>query len=771
MKKRILKVKFCTLCCLIMLFGTSCGHLYAEEGVGSPVSEIVLSDMDGIEFNLSELTGKPLLLLLADDSELSQEKYSQIAEIIDYYSYSELEIINIAVGKTPEEAYELQDDLWLPYTLYGDPQKTIARQFGLEELPQVIILDNHHIVKHIGSYTSNEALRQKLFKHMQEKVFVITGRQFEFEPNIITVNQGDRVLIKLLSEDVAHGIYVDGYELFVNRYLDREGEVVNAEEIDHHILPGEMGLLKFTADRTGRFSMRCAATCAMFHPYMYAWLKVKPNSRFYISAFLTILLVLLSLMVFSSDKNNKRILGFMPLSWRFNLTRFPIIRYMLSARWPRYLILMISTFFFVLILVSCFIGMDSAGNYNFGIMFVWIVWFVLLIMIMVPFFSRIFCGVCPLPFFGLWLQRGSPFAVKEKTFGLNKEFPNKLKNMWMVNILFMGVTFFNGFLTTMPIASFIMFAAIIVASTALTFIYKRRTFCRYVCPVGGFQGLYSNMATLEIRSKDIEVCKHHPIKACFIGSGEGFGCPWLEHPYAENRKNTYCGFCLECFKTCPKNNVALNIRPPGVDVLVDDHRGMDEAWKNFIMLGAAVVFYVFMMGPWGFLKDMQRAKTLLGLLEYIGISATFCLLVLPALYGTFVASSKWLNKIKGISYKKLFLNYSYSLTPLGLLIWVAFCFGFLLPSGSYVVAVISDPFAWGWDLFGTRDFGYHPFLTDWMPYLQIICLLFGVVFSIDIGLKISRQMFSEKIQAIKNFLPVAIFIGFWAITMLYLFLW
>ena len=43
------------------------------------------------------------------------------------------------------------------------------------------------------------------------EVFEIKAKKFSYTPNIITVNRGDTVKIRLLSEDVHHGFFVDGY--------------------------------------------------------------------------------------------------------------------------------------------------------------------------------------------------------------------------------------------------------------------------------------------------------------------------------------------------------------------------------------------------------------------------------------------------------------------------------------------------------------------------------------------------------------------------------
>src|SRR3989338_4227978 len=45
-----------------------------------------------------------------------------------------------------------------------------------------------------------------------KRVITIDSRQYAFEPNVIRVNQGDKITLKLLSEDVTHGLYLEGYD-------------------------------------------------------------------------------------------------------------------------------------------------------------------------------------------------------------------------------------------------------------------------------------------------------------------------------------------------------------------------------------------------------------------------------------------------------------------------------------------------------------------------------------------------------------------------------
>lgn len=473
-------------------------------------------------------------------------------------------------------------------------------------------------------------------------------------------------------------------------------------------------------------------------------------------------------------KEKERLFGLLDLDARFDLTRFRLIRALLKSRWMPLALILFNTFMFMIILVATLLGGFSAGNYNFGIMLVWILWWVLLMFVLVPVFARAWCLMCPFPIFSDWFQRRRLINIGEepkKPWGLNRRWPKWLKNMWLMNVLFLVTTFFSGFLTVRPLATFVLLGSVILAAFIVGLVYEKRSFCLYLCPVSGFQGLYSQFAAAEIRRKDDAICKAHKKKTCFIGNEQGHGCPWLLMPF-KFEKNTYCGMCLECFKTCPHDNMAFNLRPFGADLLVDtklESKGLDEAWKAFIMLGIAVVFYLGFQGPWGFMKDMIRGTTLPGFLGYIAFHSVFCFAVIPGVFLAFCWLSKLASGNREVPLKKVFTGFAYTLIPLGLGVWVAFSFGIILPNGSYLLHIASDPFSWGWNLFGTANFPWTPVLTGYLPHLQGIAMLLFYLFSVDYGTKLARRIYPEPAQAKRGFVPILAALT--AVTFLFLWLY
>ncbi len=93
----------------------------------------------------------------------------------------------------------------------------------------------------------------------QPRTFQIEAQQFSYSPPELKVNAGDKVTIQLVSTDVVHGLYVDGYDVSV--------------EAD----PGQTKTLTFIADKSGSFRFRCNVTCGVMHPFMIGKLTVGSN--------------------------------------------------------------------------------------------------------------------------------------------------------------------------------------------------------------------------------------------------------------------------------------------------------------------------------------------------------------------------------------------------------------------------------------------------------------------------------------------------------------
>jgi ferredoxin len=430
---------------------------------------------------------------------------------------------------------------------------------------------------------------------------------------------------------------------------------------------------------------------------------------------------------------------------RSELTRIPFVKSLLKNRWPQLLIWFAMLAGFLFAIQAGLFG-TPVGNRNFGIVFVWIAWWAVLIFVAVPFFGRGWCAVCPIPLPGEWLQRGAIMRPPEKKpRRLNLRWPNKLRNIWLQNLTFTLVALFSSVILTTPKVTAVVLAAMFFLAIGMSLVFERRTFCRYICPVGGFIGLYAQAAPLELRIKDKQVCLTCKEKPCYNGttaelrgsSQAGYGCPWDIFPGGLT-KNTYCGLCMECLRTCPYENITVNARPFSADLARPSTR-MDEAFKAFIMLGAAMIYAGVFLGPWGTLK---LAAYSVGSLAWFGYTAAFLAFIfglLPALFLGAVWIGKALTKAT-TALKKSFTALATTLVPLGLMFWVAFSLSFVLTNAAYILSSLSDPFGWGWNLFGTAAMPWQPYLTSVLLPLQTLVLVGGLLWTANTARKAGSEV-------------------------------
>ncbi|HEX2994233.1 MAG TPA: 4Fe-4S binding protein [Anaerolineales bacterium] len=426
---------------------------------------------------------------------------------------------------------------------------------------------------------------------------------------------------------------------------------------------------------------------------------------------------------------------------RIELTRFPIIKSAVKSRWPQFAVLVVMLAGYLFAVLAGLLG-TPVGSRNFSIVSVWITWWAILILVAVPFFGRGWCAVCPIPLPGEWLQHGAIMNPPEKKMKwLNRRWPKAFRNIWLQNIAFLLLALFSSVLLTTPNITGIVLAAMFFAAIGLSMAFERRAFCRYMCPVGGFIGIYSQAAPLELRVKDKKVCAACTTKSCYNGSADGYGCPWDVFP-AGLTKNTYCGLCMECIRTCPNDNIAVNLRPFSADLAKPSAR-MDEAFKAFIMLGSAMIYAGVLLGPWGVLKDAAYS---VGTGAWFGYAAAFLAIIfaiMPGLFALCVARFENLS-----DFKKRFATLSTALIPLGLMFWVAFSLSFVLTNATYILASLSDPLGLGWNLFGTANTAWQPLFTSILAPGQTLALVGGLIWSAHTAQKAGNETQTAAVPVI-----------------------
>lgn len=439
---------------------------------------------------------------------------------------------------------------------------------------------------------------------------------------------------------------------------------------------------------------------------------------------------------------------------RINLLRQAGVRSLLTSRWPQLLVraLMLAGFGFTI-----FAGLfgSRVGSHNFSIIFVWIAWWTALKLAFIPLGGRSWCSVCPIPLPGEWLQQGGIFEKSDRKRGLSLRWPKRLIGSWLQAGIFLLIGLFSAATLTDPRLTAWILIGLFVAATGLSLVFERRAFCSYLCPIGGFSGIYAKTAPLEVRVIDQAACRTHREKTCYQN------CPWGLYPLTL-RDSSPCGLCMECLRACPKDNIAVHLRPFGTDLARPrQSRRLDEAFFALVMLGSALTFSAVFVGPWGSLKsaayEIGSPAWMLYGLGFLALN----LGLLPGCFGIAVWAGQKLSGSK-TPLRLAVASQAQALLPLGLFAWIAFTISFAFPKLNYVLAVLSDPMGWGWNLLGTADIHWSPDVTRLGPALQL-CLLVGGVFWSS---RVARQAAEmDNPQAFRQAAPVLLFCYLFTLAM------
>lgn len=196
--------------------------------------------------------------------------------------------------------------------------------------------------------------------------------------------------------------------------------------------------------------------------------------------------------------------------WEFNLLRIPGIRkFFESKAYPLVPQLVVGAILLVAVF-ALFFGPSNAEN-NIGITIAWGIGWPLLF---ISFFllARTWCAVCTLATPGLLLQ--AIIKPKRKTPKIIKEYSGWIMAVLCVLVLWVEIVW-NAY--DNPVLSGFIILAITFGSIIFSLFFSRRTWCRYICPLGAINAIFAMPSILEIRSNRhlcLNKCTKH---SCFRG--------------------------------------------------------------------------------------------------------------------------------------------------------------------------------------------------------------------------------------------------------------
>ena len=389
---------------------------------------------------------------------------------------------------------------------------------------------------------------------------------------------------------------------------------------------------------------------------------------------------------------------------------------------------------------AIYLGFSVTGKENtFTPALFWGIFWSFFMVLTLPTFGRIFCGICPHGFLGKYITK----------FGLKKTMPKWMQNRY-IGILFLvigwwGVYYmFPGIYRT-PYGTAMMFTIVTVLAFIVYFIYKDMSYCKYICPIGTLTRAYAKLGFTKLGSYS-SACNECKTFDC------AKACPYNLKPFTFDKRNsmTDCTLCMECSHSCEAINFKFTAPAESLN-------------KKFQVLGAEVWTYMLILASipisMAFAHGLNRSKISdefiwnktakffesfidFGSLDTSGLFAWLYALVftiLSATIGMYIAS-----KILKKDFKSTFYSLGYSYAPLFILGSLSHTLSFFFTRG---YDRIIEGFVWGFG-FGTVDIASLAGRND--KWLAIFGLLkwVAVIWALIILYRRLKLIESSKIRKI-----------------------
>ena len=405
---------------------------------------------------------------------------------------------------------------------------------------------------------------------------------------------------------------------------------------------------------------------------------------------------------------------------RFDLLGISPLRVVLTARVFLLGLQFMSVSLFVLVIVGGFVGRQGE-SYNFAPTFVWILWWVGF-----SFFTAFVGNVWPLvnPWkilfawaeglagrLGFRLEMGEPYPA---AWGVWPAVALFGAFVW-IELVFFGAA--------LPLSiSFLVLAYSVLTWSGMAVFGKEawlrggEAFSVYFDTLGRFAPTEARVKT-ERPCRDCDACE--PAK-------DG------------------CVNCYECFARARPEDRELNLRPLAVGLARPERPP-----------AGGTVFVILMLA--GVAYDGLLATPLwLEIVRLTPLTQTTGLFLMPpfflAVYLGFVKLSQVAGG-GGVPLRRLAPAYVYTLVPIAIAYQVAHYYTYLLIQGQAIISHASDPFGWGWNLFGTADYETRVGVVDaaFVWYSQVALIVGGHVAAVYLAHLVSLRLFKSPKPALERF--------------------
>ncbi|WP_414528273.1 sigma 54-interacting transcriptional regulator [Nodularia chucula] len=412
------------------------------------------------------------------------------------------------------------------------------------------------------------------------------------------------------------------------------------------------------------------------------------------------------------------------------LNAYPGLRkFLRSPWWPDRINYGFTVVGFAVIIAILFIGPQTRDR-NFVLNFFWAWWWPLSLFLF-PFLGRIWCSVCPFMIYGEITQKLSLWLFPRKLQSWPRQKAEKWGG-WFLFGLFTLIFLWEELWDLQNTAYLSACLLLLITAGAMIFsaIFERRFWCRYLCPIGGMNGLFAKLSMTELRAQQGICSASCTTYQCYKGGpekGEGMetnGCPLYSHP-AQLQDNKDCVLCMTCLKACPHRSVELNLRPPAIELWTTHTPHSYEVALLFLLLGGVYLHRLPELQAW-----LDLPLDLTAFWPHLGFSVVTLIIPTATIFGAY-----GLMHLTQFGRKpRPFLALTYGYLPLVLGGNLAHYLRLGLGEGGRILPVFFATFGLSGEQLPILV--AHPAVID---FLQGFTLIFSVLCTIILTQKIARQ--------------------------------
>ncbi|HEY9830108.1 MAG TPA: sigma 54-interacting transcriptional regulator [Stenomitos sp.] len=414
-------------------------------------------------------------------------------------------------------------------------------------------------------------------------------------------------------------------------------------------------------------------------------------------------------------------------------------RFLRSPWWPDRINYGLTLWLFALIVILGFVGPQNRQE-NFTLNLFWAWWWPL-VLVGFPFVGRLWCAVCPFMIYGEVTQKLSLWLWPRQLKRWPREAAEKWGG-WFLFTLFVLIFLWEELWNLENTAYLSACLLLLITAGAMIFsaIFERRFWCRYLCPIGGMNGLFAKLSMTELRAQQGTCSAECTTYQCYKGGpqkGEGLetaGCPLYSHP-AQLEDNRDCVLCMTCLKACPHRSVEVNLRPPGIELWTTHNPRTYEVALLLLLLSG-----IFLHRLPEIQIEFGLSLNLHDFWQHFGLS--LLVLIIPATIPLMAYGGEQLfyQIIQSLKFPipnpkpKPFVELAYGYLPLVLAGNLAHYLRLGLSEGGRLLPVTLATFGLSGE--GLPVFVAHPAV---IAFLQGVTLMMGVILTMFLTQKIARQ--------------------------------